>query len=140
MRNEVAPVALQESVVELPAVIVLGEAEKEEMVGAEIFVTLTLAVAMGLVPSGPIHCMPALYVPAEEGVMESEPLVAYVPPWEPVQEVALVEDQVNVNELPRVMEVGFAETLTVGAFGITGFTVTVAVAVTEPAELVAVKV
>ncbi len=36
MRNEVAPVALQESVVELPAVIVLGEAEKEEMVGAEV--------------------------------------------------------------------------------------------------------
>ncbi len=47
MRNEVAPVALQESVVELPAVIVLGEAEKEEMVGAlGAGVTVTVAVAV----------------------------------------------------------------------------------------------
>ncbi len=82
MRNEVAPVALQESVVELPAVIVLGEAEKEEMVGAEV---------------------------VAEVVCEATQV--------PFKGTELGEQVV-----------------------VTGFTVTVAVAVTEPAELVAVKV
>ena len=45
------------------------------------------------------------------------PLVAFAPlhPPEPVHEVALVEDQVTIKTLPKVILVGLAEIATVGA-------------------------
>ena len=60
-----------------------------------------------------------------EGETTSEPDVA-VPT--PEQEVALVELQVNVEEPPGAMLVGFAVNVTVGG-GVPVVTVTVAVAV-----------
>ena len=46
-----------------------------------------------------------------------EPLVVLVPDHAPlaVQDVALVEDQVSADELPEVIDVGDAESVTVGA-------------------------
>ena len=55
-----------------------------------------------------------------------------------VQDVALVVDQVRVEEFPKLMEVGLAVNVRVGA-GVPD-TVTVAEALAEPAELVAVRV
>jgi hypothetical protein len=54
-------------------------------------------------------------------------------------EVALVVDQVSVELCPEVMEAGLAFKLAVGA-GVDPVTVTVAVAVVDPPEFVAVRV
>ena len=53
--------------------------------------------------------------------------------------VAFVLDQVRVDDAPDVIEVGDALIVTVGSVG-GALTVTVAVAVTEPAVLVAVTI
>ena len=69
-------------------------------------------------------------VVAVSAPVDTEPEVA--PPVEkpvPVQEVALVEDQVSVEEPPEVMLVGFAEREAVGEFA--GVTLTVAVSIAE---------
>jgi hypothetical protein len=53
--------------------------------------------------------------------VDSEPLSALVPDHAPdaVQEVALVDDQVSEAALPRVIELGVAVRLTVGADALT---------------------
>jgi len=53
--------------------------------------------------------------------VDCEPLVAWVPDQAPdaVQEVAFAEDQVIVDALPLVIELGFAPSVTVGADALT---------------------
>ena len=71
------------------------------------------------------------------GLTDLVPDVATVPmPWLIETVVAFVLDQVSVDVAPDAMDVGEALIVTVGGV----MTVTVAVAVTEPAELVAVTV
>jgi hypothetical protein len=66
-----------------------------------------------------------------------EPLGLTEPmPWSIMQDVALVEDQVRVEDAPVTMVAGLAEMLTVGAG--CGPTVTVVLAVAEPPAPVAV--
>ena len=67
-------------VADCPDVIEVGLDEKDVMAGVPAAPTLTLLVCIGLLPPDPVHCIPVVYVPAEEGVMESEPLVPYEPP------------------------------------------------------------
>ena len=63
-----------------------------------------------------------------EGETDCEPLVAVLEVQEAEQEVALVEDQVSVEELPKIMEEGEAVRLTVGAAGTVTVTVVCCVA------------
>jgi hypothetical protein len=65
------------------------------------------------------------------------PEMALLPDHEPeaVQEVALVDDQVSVEDAPLATEVGFAVSDTVG----TGNTVTLTEALALPPELVQVR-
>jgi len=53
--------------------------------------------------------------------LDCEPLIALLPdqPPEPVQEVALVDDQLNVDALPLATVLGLAVKLTVGAGAVT---------------------
>jgi hypothetical protein len=53
--------------------------------------------------------------------LDWEPLIALLPaqPPEAVQEVALVDDQLNVEALPLATVLGLAVTLTVGAGALT---------------------
>ena len=80
--------------------------------GTEETVTLALAFAD---PPAPVHV--SVYVAVAVGVTACVPPIALVPvqPFEAVQLVALVELQVSVADAPAVIEVGFAESETVGA-------------------------
>ena len=72
------------------------------------------------------------------GLTDLVPDAATVPMlWSIETVVAFVLDQVSVDAAPDVMDVGEALIVTVGSVG-GALTVTVAVAVTEPAALVAV--
>jgi hypothetical protein len=104
--------------------------------GVEPGVTVTVAEAL-VVPPAPVQLN--VYVEVEVGDTLSELEVLLVPLQAPdaVQEVALVEDQVRVDDEPDVMEVGKAESETVGDAAVT---VTVALAVMDPVALVAVRV
>jgi hypothetical protein len=88
-------------------------------------VTVTFTVATVLVPPAPVQVNEY-----EPGIVRDPvlcvPLVGLVPPQLPeaVHEVALVELHVSVEAPPLATEVGFADSVTVGA----GTTVTVAVA------------
>ena len=75
------------------------------------------------------------------GVTGSLSAVAFAPlqPPEALQLVASVEDQLSVDEAPKVTEVGKAESVTVGS-GITLVTVTVALSEAVPLLLVQVSV
>jgi hypothetical protein len=70
--------------------------------------------------------------------LDSLPEVALLPVQAPeaVQEVALVDDQVSVDDPPLATDVGFAENDTVGAGGVT---VTVADALAAPPDPVQVR-
>jgi hypothetical protein len=73
------------------------------------------------------------------GLTDRVPDAATVPmPWLIETLVAFVLDHVSVEAAPAVIEAGDALIVTVAGVG--AFTVTVAVAVTEPAALVAVTV
>ena len=72
------------------------------------------------------------------GLTDVVPDAATVPmPWLIETVVAFVLDQVSVEDAPDVIDAGEALIVTVGSVG-GALTVTVAVEVTEPAELVAV--
>jgi len=60
-------------------------------------------------------------VVAVSAPLDCEPLIALLPdqPPEPVQEVALVDDQLNVDALPLATVLGLAVKLTVGAGAVT---------------------
>ena len=74
------------------------------------------------------------------GLTDLVPDAATVPmPWLIDTVVAFELDHVSVDDAPDVMEVGEALIVTVGTAG-GAVTVTVAVAVTEPVALVAVRV
>lgn len=109
----VALVEDQVSVVELPVVIEVGEAEKV-MIGAGVAVTVTTTLSIS-VPPAPIQVR--VYVVVTVGETLRVPLRAREPlqPLLAVQLVALVEDQVRVVELPVVIEVGEAEKVMIGA-------------------------
>ena len=117
--HDVALIELHVSVETPPVATTVGYATK-----VAIGMTLTTVDTL-LVPPVPVHdkeyelgivSAPVLFVP----------LVAIAPLQLPeaVHEVALVELHVNVEALPLATEVGFADSVTVGA----GTTVTVAVA------------
>ena len=76
----------------------------------------------------------------EVGLTDVVPDAATVPMPRSIETlVAFVLDQVSVDAAPDVMEAGEALIVTVGSVG-GALTVTVAVAVTEPAALVAVTI
>lgn len=96
-------------------------------VGAGVTVTVALPV---FVPPEPVQ--ERLYAVVTEGDTVTEPEIA--PPVVnpvPVQEVALDDDQVSVELLPFTIEVGDAESATVGGRPLS---VTVSVTVFIPAE------
>jgi hypothetical protein len=88
--------------------------------------TVTVAVAVVLVPQAPVHDN-EYEVVAERAPVLWLPLVASAPlqPPEAVQEVAFVELHVSVDAPPPATVVGFADNVTVAA----GTTLTVAVPV-----------
>jgi hypothetical protein len=133
--QEVAFVADQVSVELAPDVIALGPALKVT-VGAGL-ITVTVAV-WEPVPLGPAQVSVKDWSLVRLPV-EAEPLVASAPlqPPEAVQEVAFVEDQVNVALPPLVTVLGLAESVTVGTGCITD---TVADCDALPAEPVQVNV
>ncbi|MBU6490968.1 hypothetical protein KGQ25_02335, partial [Patescibacteria group bacterium] len=111
--QEVAFLELQVRVEEEPLVIEVGEAERVTVGAGVVVVTVTVALEL-LVPPEPVQ--ETEYVVVVEGYTTAVFEVA--PPVEkpvPVQEVALLELQVRVEEEPLVIEVGEAERVTVGA-------------------------
>jgi hypothetical protein len=98
-----------------PEVIVEGEAPKLIIVGIEVAVfTVTVVDAVVLVPPGPLQLNE--YVEVDVGFTDNVPEVDLVPLHAPddVHDVALVDDQVRVEEEPDVMDEGLAERVTVG--------------------------
>ena len=111
-------------------------------VGAGFAVTVIIAVADAF-PSGPIAT--AVYVVVADGVTACVPPLAcsvYEVPSVPVTVtcVALVAVTVRIDELPEVIEVGFAVMLTVGAWFAAEDTATVAVADALPPLPLAVAI
>ena len=77
--------------------------------------TVTIAEA-DAVPPLPVQLIE--YVVVTEGDDCTEPLVPVAVKLVPVQEVALLLDQVSVVVCPTVMELGVAENVTVGGGGV----------------------
>jgi hypothetical protein len=101
--TEVALDTDQLSVVEFPAVMVVGDAEKLEILTPTDTVTW-----LCLVPPGPVAVR--LYVVVLPGLTETEPDVPTEPtPLSIDTEVAFVTDQLKVVEFPAMMVVGDAE-------------------------------
>jgi hypothetical protein len=135
IESDVAPVSDHESVALCPAVIDVGDAVKEEMVGG-LMATVTVSVAAQVaVPPAPWKV--PVYVVVCPGETDCEPESATDPMDEIVPVVAFCDDQESVEVCPAVMELGEAEMEHVGRGEITGVTVTVVCAVTEPCALVA---
>jgi hypothetical protein len=130
----VALVVDQVSVVELPKLMVDGLAEMVRVGAAALTVIVADEEAE---PPGPVQVR--VYMVVLVGETDSVPLVVLLPlqPLEAVQEVALAELQVKVDELPLVIVEGLAERLTVGAAALT---VTVAELLAEPPGPVQVRV
>ncbi len=132
--HEVALVVDQLKVDEEPLVIEIGEAVRVTVGAATVTVTVTDCV---IVPPAPVQAR--VYVFEEVRLpVDSEPEVDLVPvqPFEAVHEVALVVDQLKVDEEPLVIEIGEAVRVTVGS----GLTVTVTDFESEPPGPVQVKV
>lgn len=122
----------------------VDEAPVARLVGFAASVTVgagtTVTVADWLaVPPVPVQASVYVVVLATAPVL-ALPVVAFVPVQPPVavQVVALVDDQVRVDEAPLARLVGFAENVTVGTGG--GVTVTVTVWFAEPPGPVQVRV
>jgi hypothetical protein len=118
--------------------LVAGAAHAE---APELFVTVRLADALAE-PPAPVQVSVKLVVPADVIVpVAAVPLVALVPlqPPDALQDVALVEDQVRVADLPVVVEVGLTLNATVGG-GVAGLTVRRAEALAVPPAPVQVSV
>ena len=120
--QDVVLVEDHESVAEPPEVIEVGEAVR---LTDGAFMTVTVALPKAVIEP-PLHEIE--YVVVTVGLTVTEPLVAPPePPGDalppavekplPVHEVALVEDQVSVAELPEVIEVGEAVRVTDGLAG-----------------------
>jgi hypothetical protein len=71
-------------------------------------------------PPAPVHVR-VNFVVAVRVDVAVDPLVAWLPPQPPdaVQEVALVDDQVNVDAVPLLTVLGLAERVTAGAAWVT---------------------
>lgn len=93
-----------------PDPITGGDADKVAVGGTELTVTVVLA---DLVPPAPVQLM--VYVVVDAGDTDLLPKVAVLVVHVALQEVALVEDQVNVLEPPELIGFGLAESVTVGA-------------------------
>jgi hypothetical protein len=112
----VHPVALvvDQVNVELPPFATLvGLAPKETLGGAAETVTVVDCVAE---PPAPVHVSVNFVVPVRAGVAV-DPLIAWLPPQPPdaVQEVALEDDQLNVDAAPLLTVLGLADRATAGA-------------------------
>jgi hypothetical protein len=111
----------------------VGVAEKEIVGGG--WTTVTLAVFV-IVPPGPLAV--SVYVVVVVGLTLAVPDTGLLPtPLSIEIVVALVEDQVSVDDWPALIDVGDAEKVAVGAGCVT---VTVAVFVVVPPGPVAVSV
>jgi hypothetical protein len=131
--HEVALVEDQLRVEDPPLATEVGFAVSDTAGAADV--TVTVADAL-LVPPDPVQAMVNV-LELVNAPLDWLPEVALLPDHEPeaVQEVALVEDQLRVEDAPLATEVGFAESDTVG----TGNTVTVAEALALPPEPVQVR-
>jgi hypothetical protein len=104
--------------VELPPLAtLLGLAVKDTVGGLTVTDTV---VELWAVPPAPVHVRTNLVV-AFSATVVWVPLVGSLPvqPFDAVQDVALVEDQVSVDVLPMSTVEGFAEIVTTGAGGVT---------------------
>ena len=108
--QDVALVEDQVRVEELPGATEVGDAESVAVAAGTI---VTVALLADEVPPVPVHVTE--YVVVTLGETETEPEVPLAVKPVPVQDVALVEDQVRVEELPEAMEVGDALRVAVAA-------------------------
>ncbi len=115
--QDVALVAVQVRVELPPLVTVLGLAAKLTVGAGEVTDTVADCEAL---PPVPVQVMPYV-VPAVSAPVDCEPLTALLPdqPPEAAQEVAFLDDQVNVAEPPLATVLGLAVKLTVGAGEVT---------------------
>jgi hypothetical protein len=126
--QDVALVELQVSVEDPPPAIVVGYAVSAAVATGLGGVTVTVAVAGGLVPPAPVHVNEYAMVAVRAAVVWV-PLAAIVPlqPPEAVHDVALVELQVSVEVAPLAIGLGLAVSAAVG-MGLAAVTATVAAA------------
>ena len=104
--QEVASVDDHDNVADDPDEIEVGLAVSVAVgIGADA-VTVTVALLADEVPPVPVHVTE--YVVVTLGETETEPEVPLAVKPVPVQDVALVEDQVRVEEFPETTEVGLA--------------------------------
>jgi hypothetical protein len=123
--QEVALVELQVNVEDPPLAIDVRLADSVA-VGTGLAVTVTVAVVAVLVPPAPVQ-VSEYVVSVVKAPLLSVPLVAFAPvnvPPEAVQEVALVELQVNVEDPPLAIVVGLAASVAMGTAGGAGTVVT----------------
>jgi hypothetical protein len=118
--DAVQPVALvddQLSVDEPPMTTELGFAVSDTVGTAGVTVTLADALAL---PPGPVQSIVKV-LEVVNPPLDWLPEVALLPDQAPdaVQELASVDDQLSVEELPLITEVGLAVSDTVGAAGVT---------------------
>ena len=108
----VAPALDQLRVEDWPAAVAAGVAVIKT-VGALTVAILTVALLL-TIPPGPVQ--DSVYVVAAEGESKSLPLSALAPfqPPDAVQVVAFLADHVSVEDWPLTIEVGLAESVTVG--------------------------
>ena len=111
----------------MPLVFVVGAAQLSVAVPLVTAVTETVALCAAD-PPAPVHVSVYLEVAVNVAVF-CEPLGASEPPQPPeaVQEVALLEDHVNIEVAPLATVLGLALNVTVGAAVVT-FTVAVCAA------------
>jgi hypothetical protein len=111
--HEVALVDDQVNVEVPPLAMLFGLAISDTLGGAAETVTVADCVAE---PPTPVHVSVNLVVAVRADV-DIEPLVPWLPPQPPdaAQEVALVDDQVNVDATPLLTVLGLAEMMTAGA-------------------------
>jgi hypothetical protein len=126
--QDVASVEDQVSVEDPPLAIDVGLAANDT-VGTGGAPTVTVVEALAVPPS-PVHASPNVAV-LVSGTLDWLPEVVLVPVHAPeaTQDVASVDDQVRVEELPLATDVGLAVRDTVGTGGVT---VTVAEALPVP--------
>jgi hypothetical protein len=103
--------------VELPPLATLVGLALSETVGGAVTETVADCAAE---PPAPVHVSVYLVVAVSAAVLW-EPLVSFEPiqPPDAVQAVALLDDQTKDAALPRVIELGLALKLTVGAGALT---------------------
>ena len=134
--QEVALVEDQVSVEDAPLATEVGFAVSDT-VGSGPLATVTVAEALA-VPPDPVQARTNV-LDVINAPLDWLPEVALLPDQAPeaVQEVALVEDQVSVEDAPFAIEVGFAVRDTVGGGALD--TVTVVEALALPPEPVQVR-